>query len=237
MNCEESRALLTLYREGELPAERRRELSQHLSACLNCSALAEEYRRTDSYVSQLRDTRPVLPDAAGLARSIVEQIRSEAGGRRASSRRGFLDRLLDLFEVPSIRLASGGITALLVIVFTVQCLQLATGIASLEDRYDRPERPVLVPATGYLIDFGGSPAPHLGSLLSFLGLTRQELQSRELVVNRETVRSLEERLGSGLPKGTAGIRPAGLTPEDFTELRDWITTHATQKHILSLKGE
>lgn len=237
MNCAESRELLPLYREGELSEDQTAMLRDHLATCTECSELAKEYKLAGAFVGRLRSVRPVMPDAAALAGDIGDRIKASATVRRTPPSARFISRLLDVFEVPPVRLASAAFAAVLMIVFSVQCLQLADSVARLEDRYARQGGLLLTPEMGYAIELPGTNDPRLRLLLSLLGITRQEGRGQEVVVSQETVRTIELQLGSSLAGDTQESRLAGLNAKELTELRNWITTHTAMKRILALKGE
>ena len=59
MLCEEARARLSAYLDGELPETATQEIEEHLRACAGCNAAFEQLRKADSLLNA--DVPPPVP--------------------------------------------------------------------------------------------------------------------------------------------------------------------------------
>jgi len=77
--CEEVRALMSDYVDGELPAKGRRRVERHIVFCRPCRRVLANLRRTLAGLSRLAEhPSPQAEDAAGVAERVRRAWRSRA---------------------------------------------------------------------------------------------------------------------------------------------------------------
>jgi anti-sigma factor RsiW len=76
--CEEARALMSDYLDGELDAERRRQLERHVRFCQRCHTVLRNLRQTLARLRNLREAAPAEEDVDALAARIAEGWRRRA---------------------------------------------------------------------------------------------------------------------------------------------------------------
>ncbi len=129
MKCHQAQDLIYLYRPGELTAESRTELEEHLASCPACSAESKAALQTEEKVSEVRNIQPRLEDAARLTRAIMH-VTAEYGQQPLD----LLGALSEWTAAPAFRIAA--CFALFVIsgTFFVQTAVDARKVATLEER-------------------------------------------------------------------------------------------------------
>ncbi|HTP14097.1 MAG TPA: zf-HC2 domain-containing protein [Bacteroidota bacterium] len=128
MNCHRFRNTLYLYRTRELSNREAEELVQHLHTCESCRLEHERIARVDRAVSRLRSFEPTVDAPDELTGTIMTRIRTSGTGTSGD----FLERLLELFTLRSVRLASASVIVLATGVFLFQYYTLFSGIHALE---------------------------------------------------------------------------------------------------------
>ncbi len=129
MKCKGYRRMLYLYRNGELSNPEAEDLVQHLHSCESCRLEKERIDRVDGVVSQVRSFMPPIENPDSLTAAILSKIRSSV---TESKSRRLIDRLLDFFILPDVRIASASFVVLAMGVFLFQYLTLFADIHSLE---------------------------------------------------------------------------------------------------------
>ncbi len=129
MNCDGYRRMLYLYRQGELSNREAEELVQHLHSCESCRLEQERIGAVDEIVQRIRSYTPVVEDPRLLTSAIMSKVRSAQANDESQ---GILDKLLDLFALPQVRIAASAFVVLVTGTFLFQYLTLFTDIHSLE---------------------------------------------------------------------------------------------------------
>ena len=128
MKCDRYRHMLYLYRDGELSRREAEELRQHMRECESCRMEGERISVFNQSISHLRTFRPVYRGAHASTTAILARVRSSANPAAA----GFTDRLLDLFILPRVRIASASFIMVAVGLFLFQYSTFFWDIQSLE---------------------------------------------------------------------------------------------------------
>jgi hypothetical protein len=81
MTCREVKKLVYLYRDGELPAETRRLVSQHIDSCHRCANELRNVTRTAPFLARLRSEEPSLKAPRDLTEQIMRAIEPVSGDR------------------------------------------------------------------------------------------------------------------------------------------------------------
>jgi anti-sigma factor RsiW len=76
MNCERAEELLSRYAEGELTANERRTVDEHLAGCERCRMSLELFSSLEASLVARKAERPV---ARAAARNVVKRLRGEEG--------------------------------------------------------------------------------------------------------------------------------------------------------------
>jgi len=119
---------MLLYREGELPPDRRAEFTRHLASCAECAREAERVASDLAPLDALRRVQPVLNDANGLTLGIMREIEAAPSLSVVFPAR-FVDRFLAVARV------AGAIAgSVLVLLYVTLSYDDARTVASLEQR-------------------------------------------------------------------------------------------------------
>jgi hypothetical protein len=129
MNCDRIRTMLYLYRAGELANREAEELLHHLHSCESCRLEKERIDKVEATVRRVRSFEPAVVNPDLLTSKIMTRVRTSA---TETPHPGMIDRILDLFVLPQVRLGSATFVALVVGTFLFQYLTLFTNIHSLE---------------------------------------------------------------------------------------------------------
>jgi hypothetical protein len=129
MNCDHFERLLHLNRTGELSSREAELLRQHLRVCEKCVIAQRRIAEGDLLMSQLRSATPVPASPEKLTADIMRRVRLSASEIQSA---GLIDRVLDFFSLPSVRIATMALTCVAVGLFTVQYLAMLNDIHNLE---------------------------------------------------------------------------------------------------------
>lgn len=130
MRCSKARGLMLLYREGELPPERRAALTRHFAACTECSREGEQVVADFAPLDALRRIQPVLDDPHALALRIMRGV--EASHEPVPSLVFPLRSSTGI--LPILRLAWAVAASVLVILYAGLSYNDARTVAALEER-------------------------------------------------------------------------------------------------------
>lgn len=76
--CEETRALMSDYVDGELDVDRRKHVERHVRFCHRCHSVLGNLRRTVARLRGLQDTAPAGDDPEVVASRIAQGWRERA---------------------------------------------------------------------------------------------------------------------------------------------------------------
>ncbi|HEU4339221.1 MAG TPA: zf-HC2 domain-containing protein, partial [Planctomycetota bacterium] len=229
MNCREHQEFFSDLYDGNLPAERRRELEAHLAACAECRG---EYGEFSSSLHALREGAVPVPGDT-FVRAIVDTARSETerialfqntGVRRPTTRRTVSPRR-PLWAIPAVAAAALGAFAL---GFLVQKQAADQEIKDLQDQIARtrietpvrePDRPV-VTNQQIIEQFAKEQGLELvdGEWLS--AATRGRLEKGETKIDGKWVDAKKEieRLKTEMANGAPGdLDPKALEAKVFEQ--------------------
>ena len=137
MNCIKAEKYLYLFREGELTAEERFSLDEHLGKCASC-------RETASQLDSMRQialchyrAMPIPGEMESGKRRIFALTINHSQTGRTLSREGIL---LQITYNKVVRLVSAGLVAGFVLVFLLQNYMAFNSIVTLEKKYGNPGR-------------------------------------------------------------------------------------------------
>ena len=136
MRCRKARRLMLLYREGELPPDRRAALERHYASCTECAREADQVNADLAPLDALRRIEPVLDDPHALTLTIMREI--ETAHERAPSIMLPL-RPIERF-LPVLRLACAASALVLVILYTGLSYTDARTVAALEERFGQHQK-------------------------------------------------------------------------------------------------
>lgn len=74
MNCEDFRAMVTAWVDGELPPERQRMLEEHLAGCEGCRRELAEVRALKEELSMIRFVEPTDAELARYWKSVYNRL-------------------------------------------------------------------------------------------------------------------------------------------------------------------
>ena len=129
MNCDGYRRMLYLYRQGELSNREAEEVVQHLHSCERCRMEQERIGTIDEIIRRLRSHTPAVGDPGLMTSSIMTEIRSV---QTVDEYRGILDRIMEFFTLPQIRIIASAFIILVTGTFLFQYVALFADIHTLE---------------------------------------------------------------------------------------------------------
>jgi hypothetical protein len=206
MNCDDYRRMFYLYRQGELSNREAEELVQHLHSCESCRLEQERISAVDEIVQRIRSYTPVVEDPRLLTSAIMSKVRSAQAN---DDSQGILDKLLDLFALPQVRIAASAFVVLVTGTFLFQYLTLFTGIHSLELSAGLQSTASHKSETLYSVE---SPAiiklAQAKDLQDLIPAGQYKIVDRKILVNQNDVSSLLS--SSGLRSLTSAIASSVL---------------------------
>jgi hypothetical protein len=137
MSCERYQQLLHLNRSGEISTQEADELRQHVRLCERCALELQRIERADGFIDRLGAFSAAPKNPEKLTADILRRVRAES---TAPKPQNTLDRILDVFLVPSVRYSTLAIVLLVIMTFMTQLLTMLNGVSGLEQRMASPIR-------------------------------------------------------------------------------------------------
>jgi len=144
MSCKRYQQMLHLNRSGEISAQEADELRQHLRLCERCALELQRIERADEFVDRFSAFSPAPRNAEKLTADLLRRIRAESAKPRPASG---LDRVLDLFLMPSVRYSAVATILFITMICMTQLVMMLNDISDLEQRMASPVRKDAAEAT------------------------------------------------------------------------------------------
>ncbi len=215
MTCAQYEELLHLYRPGERSPEEDLAVERHLQTCARCAELNRRIERAGSTIKDLRAFTPVSPDLQDALDALSARLSGAPGAERHSFLGDWLDRLLTMFDFPSMRYASAFVVTAMVAGYLFQQVRILNDVAALQDRLaagfeggPRLEVAYAVkPASDALAAEAGEALRSIDmsdrlDLARGIVLSRADVENLRLLVMRQAFSVLEDRRVPGLDRRT-----------------------------------
>jgi len=137
MNCDNYKRMLYLSRDGELSNREVEELTRHLQSCESCRLERERIGGFETTIRQLRLFTPVAENPELITDAILSSVRSE---KSKTINLHLLERLLDMFSAPQVRIAASAFILLTTGTFLFQYITFFANIHALELAANSPVR-------------------------------------------------------------------------------------------------
>lgn len=124
MDCKSARKLLHLFKDDELTDKERTLLRNHLSECMECTALSKDLDIYEEALQEIADKEPFLSNPGQLTDSIMSGIRIR--------RSGLLEDSAKIFRLPVLRIAASFLILIQIGVFSYQHFYIADSIKELK---------------------------------------------------------------------------------------------------------
>lgn len=135
MTCNESRRLLSLYRQGELSAEETRAVKEHLGSCPACSRVERELETVNETIRRIRLQEPILDDQVRFSSEVMSEL-SRGASRQE---RTWIEILLLPAERPAVRALMLAVVILAVVSFGAQTYETLANVHQIEVRFSRQQ--------------------------------------------------------------------------------------------------
>jgi hypothetical protein len=107
MTCKELQQLLYSARIEDFDPAEREFLKKHLADCETCKTIFQEVTKADRILARIKEATPRIRNEHALTESIIAAIVRNERSMADVSANKFLDRLINIFSIKSVRFACG----------------------------------------------------------------------------------------------------------------------------------
>jgi hypothetical protein len=226
MNCDHFQRLLHLNRTGEISSHEAESLRQHLRVCEKCVLEQRRIAEGDVLLNQLRSAMPVPASSEQLTADIMRGVRLSASETQSA---GLIDRLLDFFSRPSVRIATMALTCAVVGLFTVQYLTMLNDVHNLETSARERSHNAPLSAEVYSLEMNDSQelARLSRDLQKLVPSSEYKLDDKQILIRQSSVSSLlsSHRLGSLTTTIASSL--LNIEKSKLDRIVDYATKHAS----------
>lgn len=226
MNCEHFQRLLHLNRTGEISSREAELLRQHLRVCERCVLEQRRIAKVDALMNQLKSAMPVPANSEKLTADIIRGVRLSAPETQSA---GLIDRVLDFFSRPSVRIASMALTCTAVGLFTLQYLSMLNDVHNLEASAIKKSHNPPLSAEVYSLEMHDSRevARLSKDLQKFIPSSEYTLANNQILIRQSSLSSVLSSQGVGSITTTVASSLLHIEKSKLDRIIDYATKHAS----------
>jgi hypothetical protein len=137
MTCNELQQILYSAKIDEVRPAERESIENHLANCKECAAFYQSILDADRILLRMKDVPLRMRDERAMRESILTAIGSRSKSGHGAQTQPFLDELIELFSIKSVRFACATIILLCGMAYVLMDYNDTKAIVSLEQRYGR----------------------------------------------------------------------------------------------------